>query len=512
MDEIKCDEKLCAACGHNCSHSHHSNEIEKRPVTVEDMALRREARAAKQAQLIRKHGLPVICFTMNIAGPYKFSSAVEICFNTGVDELKKTLANFNAQTEHEEYFIDFTGCEAFFAVRGLPARMIKALAVKLEEGFGFGRLFDIDVLDNKGVKLERAKARRCLVCGRPAAECARSRSHSLGELGESTNALLREAVAYSASVAACRALIDEVETTPKPGLVDSVNNGANSDMTPELFRLSAETLAPYYYSMAYTAADTSAPASGHGDGCSVDESVNCADCPSHEGCMLDHGASLMTKLTILGVEAEAKMKEATGGVNTHKGAIFCLGLMVSAYAKLVMEDKPHAALDIIEEVKRMASGRPDPGRGTNGAEMRERYESEAGEALFGADAQARAGFPAAVNAYRRVLGYRLMGLDDNDCYALALLGVMAELYDTNAYKRGGAEGAEFVRRRAGEIMALPLPKRLPEAVVFDRELIGRNINCGGAADMLAAAIFLDRLNAYTDRRGGDPMEHHHAHE
>ena len=78
MDEIKCDEKLCAACGHNCSHSHHSNEIEKRPVTVEDMALRREARAAKQAQLIRKHGLPVICFTMNIAGPYKFSSAVEI--------------------------------------------------------------------------------------------------------------------------------------------------------------------------------------------------------------------------------------------------------------------------------------------------------------------------------------------------------------------------------------------------------------------------------------------------
>ena len=513
MDEIKCSEGLCAVCGHNCGHSHSSDEIERKDVTVEEMALRREARAAKQARIRRETGLPVICFTMNIAGPKKYSSAIELCFNIGVDELKKALARFNAVIEHEEYDISHTGCEGFFAVRGPAARMLKAVSVKIEEEFGFGRLFDIDVLDKEGSKLERAKPRKCLICEKPAAECARSRAHGLDELKAGTDKLLREALAYAASVSAYSALIGEVMTTPKPGLVDGNNNGANTDMDIELFRRSAEALAPYFYSMAYTAADTSAPASGHAEACSVDEAVNCADCPLHEGCTLDHGASLMTKLTILGVEAEAKMKEATGGVNTHKGAIFCLGLMVSAFAKLTAEDKPNGPLEIIDEVKRLAELRPEPGRGTNGAAVREEYAIEAENGLLGADAQARAGFPAAVNAYRRILGYRLMERDENDSFALALIGIMAELFDTNAYKRGGREGAEFVRMRAAEIMELPFSKRLAAAESFDRELIERNINCGGAADMLSAAIFLYRLNTYTDRlRGEEAEEHaHHSH-
>ena len=103
-----------------------------------------------------------------------------------------------------------------------------------------------------------------------------------------------------------------------------------------------------------------------------------------------------------------------------------------------------------------------------------------------------------------------MGYDDNDSFALALIGIMAELYDTNAYSRAGASGAEFVRERAKEIAGLPLSKRLAAVEEFDRELIERNINCGGAADMLAAAIFLDKLNAYSERRGeSEPHEHHH---
>ncbi|MBR3383243.1 MAG: citrate lyase holo-[Clostridia bacterium] len=512
MNEIKCDEKLCASCGANCSHNHHSETIEIKPVSVEDMALRREARAAKQKQLIREHGLPVVCFTMNIAGPIKYSPAIEICFNQGVEQLLLTLEMFNAKPVHEEYHIDNTGCEAFFCFSGLNARMLKAQAVKLEENnYGFGRIFDIDVIDKNGEKLGRSKPRKCLICERPAAECARNRTHSVEELQAKTKELLREAIAVSAANAAYRALLREVETTPKAGLVDLNNNGANTDMDPELFRASADALMPYFYSMAYVAADTDSPESGHGEGCAEDENVNCADCPSHEGCKLEHGASLMTKLTILGVEAEAVMKKATGGVNTHKGAIFCLGLLVSAFAKLAAEGKPCEALDIIAEAKRMAANRPDPGRGTNGAEVRSQYPDEAGSGLLGADAQARAGFPAAVNAYRRILGYRLMNLSDNDCYALTLIGIMTELFDTNAYKRAGKEGAEYVRSRAAEIMELPFSKRLAEVISFDRELIKRNVNCGGCADMLAAAIFLDCMTAYTDRRKGEEPGEHHGH-
>lgn len=509
MDGIKCDEKLCAVCGHSCSYSHSASNIASAPVSVGDMAERREARAARQKALIEEFGLPVISFTMNIAGPIKYTPAIEACFNVGLCELEKGLARFNAKRVHEEYVIDKTGCEARFVYSGLNSKMLKAVSVKTEEAFEFSRLYDIDVIDKNGEKLSRAKPRKCLICGRNAAECGRDRTHSVEELQKKTALLARDAIAYAASCAAYEALIAEVLTTPKAGLVDQNNNGANSDMDIPLFEKSAEALRPYYYLMAYNASDAEAPESGHGEGCAEDDAVNCADCPSHESCTLDHGASLMTKLTILGVEAEAKMKAATGGVNTHKGAIYCIGLLASAYARLTASAKPHETLDIIEEAKRLAMLRPDPGMGTNGAEMRGKYADTAKAALFGADAQARAGFPAAVNAYRRILGYKLMELDENTCYALSLIGIMAELFDTNAYKRAGEEGAEFVRERAKQIMELPLSKRLPEAIAFDRELIDRNINCGGAADMLAAAIFLDKLNIYNDRRQSRAEEHEH---
>lgn len=500
MEETKCSDKLCAVCAHGCSHSHHSEEIEASPVSVDEMAACRERRAKRQEELLKENALPVISFTMNAAGPVKYSKALEICFNVGISELKKALSRFNAELVHEEYSVRKTGCEALLQYKGLNAKLIKAVAVKVEDAMSFSRLFDVDVIGTDGVKLVRPKPRKCLICSRPAAECARSRTHSLDELKEKTESLLREAISYAAGMAAYSALVSEVMTTPKAGLVDQNNNGANADMDISLFIKSADALRPYYYLMAYNAADKDTPESGHGEGCSVDEHVNCADCPSHESCELEHGASLMTRLTLLGVEAETRMKEATGGVNTHKGAIFCLGLLVSAFAKLAAEGKSCQPLDIIAEAKRMALLRPEPGRGTHGADAREKFGE--GKEVFGADAEARAGFPAAVNAYRRILGFKLMGFDDNASYALALIGIMAELYDTNAYSRAGAEGADFVRERAAEISALPLSKRLNEVVVFDRELIERNINCGGAADMLAAAIFLDRLNEYSDRLKG----------
>ena len=499
MEEIRCDEKLCAVCGHDCGHSHRAERIEMKPVSVEEMALCREARSARQMQLIREHGLPVISFTLNIAGPVKYSAAAEVCFNLGISELKASLARFNAELVHEEYSVAHTGCEALLVYRGLSARLIKSLAVKAEESTEFSRLWDIDVIDANGEKLGRRSPRKCLICGENAAVCARSRRHSVEELQKRTRELTRQAVSYAAGMAAYNALLAEVYTTPKAGLVDKNNNGANSDMDIPLFEASADTLRPYYYLMAYNAADTDSPESGHGDGCEADEGLNCADCPSHESCTLEHGASLMTKLTLLGVEAEARMKEATGGVNTHKGSIFCLGLLVSAFAKLAAQGEEHGPLEVIAEAKRMARNRPDPGRGTHGAEARARFGGDI--PVFGADAEARAGFPAAVNAYRRILGFKLMGFDDNASYALSLIGIMAELYDTNAYTRAGLEGAEFVRARAKEINAMPLSKRLNAVIDLDRELIAKNINCGGCADMLAAAIFLDKLNEYSERRG-----------
>ena len=76
---------------------------------------------------------------------------------------------------------------------------------------------------------------------------------------------------------------------------------------------------------------------------------------------------------------------------------------------------------------------------------------------------------------------------------------MASLYDTNAYKRGGGRGADYVRNRATAILSLPIDERLKQIRQLDLELIAMGINCGGCADTLAAAIFLDKFNSIAKR-------------
>ena len=103
------------------------------------------------------------------------------------------------------------------------------------------------------------------------------------------------------SAAALNALIAEVETTPKPGLVDLRDTGSHRDMDCETFRRSAVAVAPFLGEMA-----------GLGYGWA--------------GGLPD----LFAAIRPVGVRAERSMFAATGGVNTHKGAIFSLGILAAA--------------------------------------------------------------------------------------------------------------------------------------------------------------------------------------
>lgn len=458
----------CSACAHSCFGDTAVKATLSAPVSVQAMAARREARAKRQAELISQFGAPIVCFTMNIAGEIKYNPAVELCFYTGCDELFAAAANYNAHITHAEYHVAETGCEAFFAFGGIRPPLLKAIATRVEDETGFGRLFDIDVFDAEGKKLSRRQPRKCLICDEDAVVCARSRAHTVDELRATTRLLTLEAAAYAASRAAYGALVDEVRTTPKAGLVDLNNSGANSDMTVETFMKGARALAPFYYSMAHAAST------------------------------FPHGSPELTDtLVMIGREAESAMLEATGGINTHKGAIFCVGLLCAAVGSVMAQGEAATVTTVINEATRLANNRALPTDATNGSAVRSRFAE--GKPM-GADAEAREGFPHVLTAYRCIMGFRLMGLSDNDAYALALLRIMATLRDTNAYKRGGEEGAEFVRSRAAEILEIPLPKRIDAVIEFDKELIDRNVNCGGAADLLAAAIFLDRLSALTEAR------------
>lgn len=222
-------------------------------ITLTEMLNARECRAFRQQELLAKYPMPMVCFTMNIAGPVKNNPLIRKGFDLGMKYLNEQL---NALKILPVYFTKIdepTGNEAYYLIDADPL-FIKEITCMIEDGSELGRLFDMDVLDSSGEKVERSKLglppRPCLICGGPAKDCARSRTHTVEQLQAKTTQLLNDAVkkedASLAARLACRALLYEVCTTPKPGLVDRNGNGSHKDMDIFTFMDSASALWPYF--------------------------------------------------------------------------------------------------------------------------------------------------------------------------------------------------------------------------------------------------------------------------
>ena len=268
----------------------------------------REKRVELQKRLIKTHKTPLICFTMNIAGPIKTSPLIERAFKEGVNLLKE---KFKCVTVHYEANVSVTGCQAMFCV-SLSPKEAKDICMNIEESHPLGRLFDMDVLDTDGIKLSRDNLRGCLVCGASGRECAARRLHSVKELQRATEKIItdyflnKDFRQFSALATKC--LLDEVYTTPKAGLVDNRNNGSHTDMDVSLFVKSAHSLTPYFhrcikigYETRHLSEDTA-----------------------------------FKQLREAGIDAEKTMFQATNGVNTHKGAIFSIGIMCAAAGRFTL--------------------------------------------------------------------------------------------------------------------------------------------------------------------------------
>jgi holo-ACP synthase/triphosphoribosyl-dephospho-CoA synthase len=448
---------------------------------VADMAARREARAAEQLELLRRHpDCCVVSFTLNIAGPVKRTPLTERAFYTGAARLANAAAAEEMPVRLEKLILANTGAEALFTVRG-EAEKVKRALTALEDGSPLGRLFDMDVIAAGGKKLGRSEPRRCLICDEQAAVCARSRKHTVAELQSRTAQIIKEEIARAAAMLAHKALVTEVGVTPKPGLVDRNNCGANPDMDIAMFERSASALLPYFYEIALAVLNGGA-----------------GECPLAETAALS-SPELASKLRAIGAEAENAMLCATGGVNTHRGAIWSIGILTAAYAHVMASSFETAGEELTAALLAAAAELAETlGDGTEasskGAQARRRY------GVGGPVEEAKAGFPsarlalAAKKEYDRSMAKRGRGAMLNP-WAYGLLAVMAELTDNNALRRGGEEGAEFVKARAGELLdkgkTLGFHCFLNEMLAFDRELTERNVSCGGAADMLAAAIFIE---------------------
>ena len=441
-------------------------------VTVQDMARAREERARRQRELLAAYPGTLLCFTMNIPGPVKLSAAVLRGFAIGRGRLAEAFLRAGTRPRFSEARACFTGCEAYYALDMAPADA-KRLACDIEEADDVGRLFDMDVLRPDGTKAERGEIglppRRCLLCGAPAALCARSRAHTAAELWEKARSILEEAAldedCAAAASLACRALLYEVLTTPKPGLVDRSGSGSHDDMDVFTFASSASVLYPYFEKCARIGAE------GAGKG----------------------APETFKALRLPGRMAEGAMLRATGGVNTHKGAIFSLGILCAAAGRLGPAGWRADALlgacadltrGLCERDRAAAAARED----THGAQAYRRYGAP------GVRGEAERGFPAAREAGLPKLreGYAA-GLGPDGAGSAALIALMARGGDTNILYRGGTEAQEFVERRAGEILEKEsLPSR-ETAELFGRELTLRHLSPGGSADMLALCFLADFL-------------------
>lgn len=159
------------------------------PVSLPEMLDARERRQALQQQLIAAHHLPLISFTLNIAGPVKVFPLAIQTYEEGRAMIQSDCRKHRFPIVDVTEVKEKTGWEAFFSIAA-NASQLKQMAVFLETHCDLGRLFDIDVIQISGEKLSRAGAdtprRQCLICNRDAFQCGRSRTHDVSELFQRT--------------------------------------------------------------------------------------------------------------------------------------------------------------------------------------------------------------------------------------------------------------------------------------------------------------------------------------
>ena len=212
-------------------------------------------------------------------------------------------------------------------------------------------------------------------------------------------------------------------------------------------------------------------------------------CPPGPGHPTGGPAHTLEALRLPGKLAQSRMEAATGGVNTHKGAIFSLGVLCGALGRLDREQwQPEPALNLCG---RMTEGllqdfeRPGD---TVGHRLYQEY------GITGIRGQAAAGYPAVGQIGLKKLEAGLdRGLSLNDAACYALLAILAGTVDTNMIHRGGIIRQEEIARELRALLEKePFPSRETLEDMDDR-CIRENLSPGGSADLLAMTLMLHFL-------------------
>lgn len=277
---------------------------------------------------------------------------------------------------------------------------------------------------------------------------------------------------------AYRALLEEVYTTPKPGLVDLATTGAHTDMDVHTFERSAAALHPWFVRMAL-------------------EGETFQGAPRE----------LFLKIRTYGIAAEQEMYRATGGVNTHKGLVFTLGIFCAAAGRMKKEGKRMTVRGLVhmeqlmtaevlkEEILHLVSpseaGNLNERFQTNGIKNLRAYGTAGirGEALLGYPSVTEAALPVLQQGKREGRDWNLVKLQ-------GLMTLMSHVQDSNILSRTCPEVLENVHQKARRFLhdgGAYQKDAVQILLQMDQSFIQRNISAGGCADILATAVFLDLL-------------------
>lgn len=410
----------------------------------------RSARKIRQASMLRKSGCTcILSFTVNMPGPDKGCRMARDFFNCGLALIEKAFSGFVLSSR--THLNCAAGPEFIAALSGEVGDM-KAIAVGIEESQSWTRMLDIDVIPPDGTSLSRPVFRKCLVCASPAKLCARSQAHTYEEVMAAVRALHLQCMARHYADLACQSLLAELDCTPKPGLVDRNNCGSHLDLTYSLMQQSALVLRPWFERMALEP--------------SFDELREC------------------------GKMAEKAMLAATGGVNTHKGAIFCFGILVWCASRLG-SCTPSSLSRAVRKLCRGLTGE------LRGLEDLKGLEGTKGSLCFarygttGARGQAESGYRIVVDTALPFYQAALSRSDESTALSRTLLLLISKVDDTCIVSRSDMATLHWAQKECSSL--LEAQASTTDIEKLDRSFIERNISPGGCADLLAATWFFAHL-------------------
>lgn len=440
----------------------------------------REWRSRLQDKLkVTNYDKIVISAKLNIPGPIKNNDILQKIF---MDGWQTFVAGLECNSQYEMLFAErVTGPEAFITVDGNLAA-VKKTAILFEETYVLGRLFDIDVMANGQADYQLSREelgfgpRLCLICGKPAKVCAKEQNHTLDEgyevinqmyQGATSKELIFEKESQETVVNnALKGLLYEVSLNPKPGLVDPVSMGSHTDMNMFMFIDSSLSLKSY-----------------------LDKAFKLGR--NFEGSDL---TLLFNALRAEGVLAEQTMFNATNNVNTHKGAIFSLGIWVTAIAYST-KDGSATMTEVRRVIQRMVEGLIEKDLASNRVAMTAGEQQFQTYQLTGIRGEAVNGFPGvaevAVPFLQTTFGTMTQRLLDT------LMKIAATLEDSTLIKRAKTPDVLAEIKEWTSIYFKLGGSHTEEGMKYlydlDRVFIERNLSIGGSADTLILTIFIGQL-------------------